>query len=109
MAFVRRVEDFVCDNCATANRGDGYTNHCYRCLYSRHVDNEPGDRGAGCHGVMVPIGVEVRAGAVSLIHRCQRCRIERRCRTSPQDDPDAIAAVSALGPVAPRRTRRRRP
>ena len=27
-------------------KGNGYTNHCPKCLWSKHVDINPGDRGA---------------------------------------------------------------
>lgn len=112
MVFIRRIEDFVCENCGAKNRGNGYTNHCSSCLYSKHVDIDPGDRLATCHGLMVPIRVELRSGSLSLVHRCQVCGIERRCRTSPQDDMAQIHAVSArqlppLAPPVPRPRRRR--
>jgi hypothetical protein len=112
MVFIRRVEDFVCDNCGTKNRGNGYTNHCSSCLYSKHVDIEPGDRLATCLGLMVPVRVELRSGSLSLVHRCQTCSVERRCRTSPRDDMTQIHAVSArqlppIAPPAPRPRRRR--
>lgn len=97
MTFRRTVEDFTCDYCAAHNTGDGYTNHCSRCLCSKHVDVDPGDREAACHGLMVPVDVEIRSGGTSIRHRCTSCRAERRCRTSPADDPDMIAAVSAPG------------
>ncbi len=116
MVFIRRIEDFVCDHCGTRNRGDGYTNHCRACLYSRHVDVEPGDRASDCGGLMVPVGVEQKSGTLVLVHRCTRCRVVRRCRTSPQDDMERIREVSANQPPpwsvppTPRpRTPRRRP
>ena len=88
--------------CGTANRGDGYTNHCSACLSSLHVDVDPGDRSEDCGGVMRPVAVEVVRGSYVIVHRCERCRIVRRCRAGPRDDQDAIhevmrnAAESAL-------------
>jgi hypothetical protein len=93
MSFRRTVEDFTCEHCGSFNRGDGYTNHCTRCLHSKHVDDSPGDRAAGCHGDMAPVDVLLERGRHVLVHRCTRCGIERRCRTSPGDDRDAMDAV----------------
>ncbi|MCW2760505.1 MAG: hypothetical protein JWR85_706 [Marmoricola sp.] len=86
MSFRRTVEDFTCQNCGTLNHGDGYTNHCSRCLHSKHVDVAPGDRDAQCQGLMVPVDVQVERGRRVLVHRCARCGVERRCRTSDEDD-----------------------
>jgi hypothetical protein len=93
MAFTRRIEDFSCEHCGAANRGDGYTNHCTRCLYSKHVDIDPGDRDAQCGGLMAPIDVLLERGRHVLVHRCTRCGIERRCRTSDGDDVDEMVQI----------------
>ena len=93
--FKRRLEDFTCARCRAHNRGNGYTNHCRRCLWSRHVDVFPGDRAAKCGGMMEPVGVETGGDRTVLLHRCETCGRQTRCRTSPDDDWDAIRAVSA--------------
>ncbi|MFA6992594.1 MAG: RNHCP domain-containing protein, partial [Candidatus Gracilibacteria bacterium] len=36
--FSRTIEDFVCEKCGAKVKGDGYTNHCPKCLWSKHVD-----------------------------------------------------------------------
>lgn len=95
--FSRQVEDFTCAQCRARNRGNGYTNHCRRCLWSRHVDVHPGDRAAPCGGMMEPVGVETGGDRITLLHRCETCGHQSRCRTSPDDDWDAISAVSATG------------
>ena len=41
--FQRKVEDFICEKCGTKNIGNGFTNHCFKCLWSKHVDINPGD------------------------------------------------------------------
>ena len=72
--FVRFKENFVCGVCGTKVQGTGYTNHCPNCLFSKHVDETlPGDRASKCHGLMKPIGVEVKKGEYILIHKCQKC------------------------------------
>ncbi len=93
MAFTRKVEDFDCVVCGAHVRGDGYTNHCSRCLTSLHVDVDPGDRAADCGGVMVPVGVEVVRGSYVVVHECETCGTVRRCKSSPRDDPDALHEV----------------
>lgn len=101
MSFKRTVEDFDCEQCGAANVGDGYTNHCRVCLYSKHVDVAPGDREASCGGLMPPVGAEVRGDRVTLLHRCLVCGHESRCRTSEVDDWDAVVAVSSRPAVEP--------
>jgi hypothetical protein len=57
--FTRRIEDFLCGNCGATVTGDGYTNHCPACLWSQHVDINPGDRAAACGALMRPSAVEM--------------------------------------------------
>lgn len=115
MAFLRTVEDFVCEHCGATNRGDGYTNHCRHCLHSKHVDVDPGDRDESCHGLMVPIRVEMTSARTAVVHRCRRCAAERRCRVGARDDRDTLAAVAqaaaeaaTAGPPAATRLPRQR-
>ncbi len=56
--FQRRIENFTCGNCGAEIVGGGYTDHCPFCLFSKHVDVNPGDRNAKCGGVMKPVAVE---------------------------------------------------
>lgn len=93
--FQRTQEDFTCDHCGFAVTGNGYTNHCPKCLWSKHVDVYPGDRAADCRGMMVPVGLEIKGGAYTIVHRCERCGHERRNRTGPDDDMDAVIRLSA--------------
>lgn len=93
MTFIRRTENFTCENCGAPVSGNGYTNHCPICLYSKHVDLSPGDRAAGCGGLMTPIRAELRRGEIILTHRCQRCGHEKTNKTSPEDDFEQILAL----------------
>ncbi len=81
-----------------------YRNHCPRCLHSLHVDVNPGDRASDCGGVLEPVGVESsgKKGWV-IVHRCQRCGVERRNRAAlddphAPDDFDAVIALSSRSP-----------
>jgi hypothetical protein len=62
--FKKTKEDFVCEHCGKPVVGNGYTNHCPECLWSKHVDVNPGDRAATCLGLMEPVGVTIDQAAV---------------------------------------------
>lgn len=74
-------------------RGDGYTNHCPRCLWSKHVDINPGDRAAECAGMMEPKKVETEKGEYVLTHRCVKCGHEKRNKISPEDDFEQMLKI----------------
>lgn len=94
VAFRRTFQDFTCGRCGHANRGDGYTNHCARCLWSRHVDVDPGDRAATCGALMEPVDGHLERGEWLVVHRCTGCGTERRCRTSALDDVEVLVEVA---------------
>lgn len=71
--FKKVIEDFVCENCGQQVVGKGFTNHCPFCLWSKHVDINPGDRAEGCGGLMEPRGIELKRGRYILIHQCLKC------------------------------------
>lgn len=86
MTFIRKIEDFVCENCGEFVSGDGYTNHCPKCLFSKHVDESPGDRKAVCKGLMEPIGFDKKDGEYKIIHKCRKCRVQKRCKVRNEDE-----------------------
>jgi hypothetical protein len=94
MSFTRRIEDFTCEHCGTIVLGTGYTNHCPKCLYSKHVDINPGDRAENCGGLMRPIRIEGPATEPRIIHKCLKCGLERPVNASSEDDPEAILACA---------------
>ena len=95
--FNRNIENFTCENCGTMVQGNGYTNHCPNCLYSKHVDINPGDRLADCGGLMEPISLEMKNGEYTIIHRCTKCGHTRRNKTSENDNFEAILKLSKSG------------
>ena len=97
--FTRVVEDFTCGNCGAEVVGDGYTNHCPRCLWSRHVDVNPGDRAADCGGLMEPVAAGIKQDQWFIAHRCVACGFVRRNRISRKDDP--VVLRSLLGRPIP--------
>jgi len=94
MTFVRTKEDFTCEHCGSTVKGSGYTNHCPKCLWSKHVDVNPGDRAAVCGGMMEPLRIEGTVRAYRILHRCAKCGLERRNSVSDSDDPEAILACA---------------
>jgi len=93
--FTRTKEDFVCEHCGTEVVGDGYTNHCPVCLWSKHVDVHPGDRASLCGGMMRPHELIVSGGQQTILHVCERCGHHKRNKTSDDDDTDALIYLSA--------------
>ncbi|NUQ57246.1 MAG: RNHCP domain-containing protein [Candidatus Paceibacter sp.] len=92
--FKRTIEDFICGNCGEEVKGDGYTNHCPSCLWSKHVDINPGDRAAECSGMMKPAKVETEKGEYVLTHRCVKCGHEKRNKMSAKDNFQEVLKIS---------------
>ena len=90
--FTKRKEDFVCENCGEKVYGDGYTNHCPKCFYSKHVDIFPGDRLETCHGLLEPVDVIVgKRDKYIIIHKCKKCsEISKDKFREGKDDFDAF-------------------
>lgn len=94
--FQRTKEDFTCERCGFFVRGSGYTNHCPQCLWSKHVDVNPGDRQEKCHGLMEPVGLKVKGEGYNILYHCVSCGFERWNRTSENDNFDTILKISSL-------------
>lgn len=88
--FQRRVEDFVCDNCGEEVFGNGYTDHCPFCLWSKHVDLNPGDRASDCKGSLEPVGVEVKSEKYIIHYICQKCGFKHRVKSAKNDNEEEI-------------------
>jgi len=91
--FKRKQEDFVCDNCKNNVDGDGYTNHCPECLWSKHVDINPGDRAGGCGGIMEPVCVEKEKEEHVLTHKCISCGHVKRNKMERNDNFDVAVKI----------------
>jgi predicted Zn-ribbon and HTH transcriptional regulator len=90
--FQRRKKDFVCENVGVLLKEQVILiiDHCPNCLWSKHVDINPGDRKANCGGMMEPIGIDIKGGEYIIYYRCQKCGYKFRVKTSPQDNFEAI-------------------
>ena len=68
---------FICEYCGKEVlplTNGSYRNHCPFCLYSKHVDNMPGDRLSRCKGLMKPVGLEYKPGkGYQIVHVCIKC------------------------------------
>lgn len=80
--------------------GTRHRNHCPYCLWSRHLDEQPGDRACACRGAMQPVAIDVRNdGEWAIIHRCTGCGVMRTNRIAGDDQELALLQL-ALKPLA---------
>ena len=95
--FTKRDEEFVCEHCGKKVSKLGYTSrdHCPHCLYSKHVDNMPGDREAECRGLLKPVQVELdsKKGYV-IIYKCEKCGAIRKNKAAVDDDKDLLIKLT---------------
>ncbi len=92
--FQKNIENFICENCEHDNMGNGYTNHCRKCLWSKHVDINPGDREEKCHGMMEPISLTKERNIFYITHKCKKCRLEKRNKAQEGDDFNELIKAS---------------
>ena len=96
--FTEIDEEFICENCGKKVSKLGYScrNHCPYCLYSKHLDVNPGDRQEECHGMMEPISCEVssKKGYV-IIFRCKKCGAIRKNKAATDDNTDLIIELTS--------------
>ncbi len=99
--FLKNDGGFICENCGKEVLPLGYTsrNHCPFCLWSLHLDVNPGDRESDCGGKMRPVKAEPdpKKGYV-LLHRCEKCGALRRNKTAHEAkvQPDDLKKIIAL-------------
>ena len=89
-------EAFVCENCGKKVNKLNYTarDHCPFCLYSKHVDINPGDRANNCLGLLMPIEVEKFKDTYKIIYKCQKCGQLHKNIVAKDDDIEAIINLS---------------
>jgi len=76
--------------------GTAHRNHCPRCLWSRHLDDFPGDRKSSCKSGMEPAAVTVRGdGEWAIIHRCAGCAVLHENRIAGDDNVMVLMALAA--------------
>lgn len=86
--FVKTVEKLY--------RSCGYScrNHCPYCLYSKHIDINPGDREETCHGLLKPVDIEIssKKGKV-IVFKCIKCGAIRKNKVADDDNQDLIYKI----------------
>ena len=95
--FIRKEEDFRCENCGFEVEGTGYTNHCPNCLYSKHVDLVPGDRKNKCGGLMQPVAVEKKGEEYTILYQCLKCGQEKKNKSAKNDNFEALIRLCRDG------------
>lgn len=109
--FSERLRSFRCSHCHTSvpineEMGTKHRNHCFSCLWSKHVDDiKPGDRASDCLGGMEPIGVTLKVegvdkftgapkyGDIMLVHECTECGKHSINRIAADDVSQSVMQV----------------
>lgn len=101
--FLKNDDGFICGHCGRAVEPLGYTsrNHCPFCLWSLHVDENPGDRANKCGALMEPISAipDPKKGYI-IYHKCTKCGEIKRNRAAhdakvQSDDISLIIELTA--------------
>ena len=91
------ITKYICEHCNKEVKPLGYTSrdHCPYCLYSKHVDINPGDRMNECKGLMEPIGIEQTNKRMKIVYKCKKCGEIHRNITANDDNMDLIIELSS--------------
>jgi len=108
----QKESSFACEHCYKSVNlheqiGTKHRNHCPFCLWSKHVDNQIGDRKSSCCGIMEPVGLTLRKeakkkkygekgeklGEIMIIHLCTLCGAIRINRIASDDDERQISYI----------------
>ncbi len=94
--FLMRDENFKCENCGREVFKLNYTarDHCPYCLYSKHVDINPGDRLNQCKGLLKPIGIEKFRDTYKIVYKCEKCQLLHKNIMATDDNFDEIINLS---------------
>ena len=90
-------EEFICEYCNKKVKKLNYTarDHCPYCLYSKHLDINPGDRSNTCHGLLEPIGIEKFKNTYKIIYKCTKCGEKHKNIMANDDDFSKIIELSS--------------
>ena len=90
-------EKFICENCGKEVPKLEYSarDHCPYCLYSKHVDINPGDRANPCKGLLKPIDIEKFKDTFKIIYKCEACGNLHKNIIAIDDDMDEIIKISS--------------
>lgn len=90
-------EKFVCENCNNIVEKLNYSarDHCNFCLFSKHLDINPGDRENNCQGLMEPIDIEKFKDSFKIVYKCQKCNEIHKNIMAKDDNFDLIIKLSS--------------
>ncbi len=73
--FQKNNQSFTCEFCGklVPLHPKSSRDHCCFCLYSKHVDINPGDRLNGCKGLLKPIGIRSVNSKTQIVYQCSKC------------------------------------
>ena len=94
--MIKRNEPFTCLNCGKLvkpAKAGKCRNHCNYCLFSQHIDIEPGDRKHSCKGLMRPVKLEKRRKDYYLLHTCEKCGIKKWNKILEDDKIESYSAT----------------
>ena len=92
-------EEFICENCGNKVDKLNYTarDHCPYCLYSKHVDINPGDRLNKCKGLLKPVDIEKFKNTYKIIYECEKCGKLHKNIMAIDNNIDVIIELSKKG------------
>lgn len=96
--FFVKDEGFICENCGMQVEKLGYTarDHCPHCLYSKHVDINPGDRANECKGLLIPTQIEKYKNTYKIIYKCSKCNCLHKNIIANDDNYNKIIDLSVI-------------
>ncbi|MEG2232551.1 MAG: RNHCP domain-containing protein [Bacilli bacterium] len=91
-------ETFICKNCHNIVKALEYSarDHCPICLYSMHLDINPGDRLNNCKGLLKPIGIEKFKNTYKIMYKCEKCDEIHKNVIANDDNMDTIINLSII-------------
>jgi len=91
-------ESFICEHCNHKVEKLKYSarDHCPNCLYSKHVDINPGDRSNPCKGLLKPIGIEKFKDSYKILYQCEKCKQYHKNIIANDDNMDKIIELSQI-------------
>ena len=94
--FSKNDNFFTCEHCGKDVLPLNYTSrdHCPYCLYSKHVDINPGDRQNECKGLLEPIGIEKFKDTYKIVYKCEKCKELHKNIMANDDDMNLIIELS---------------
>lgn len=97
--FTKNDNSFICEHCNKQVFALIYSSrdHCPYCLYSKHVDINPGDRLNMCGGLLKPIGIEKYKDTYKILYQCEKCKEKHKNIVAKDDDMNMIIEISKNG------------